>query len=307
MEKISKKRIGEIIFYCSIVILPIVQFCIFYIGTNLNSFRLAFSRWSSADHKYYANGFKNFSSIIRDLKTPGSVLLLSAKNSVRYYFWTLIIGTPLALFFSFYIYKKMRGHAFFQVMLFLPSIISNIVLVLIFKYFANNAFPKVMSSIAHKEIQGLLVSSSVATHFPAIIAYGVIFSFGTNVLLYSGAMAKIPPEVVEAAELDGITPLKEFFFITFPMVFSTFSTFIVVGVAGVFVNQASLYSFFGEGAAYQDYTIGYYIYKTVNGAMATNADYCHLSTVGLLFSFITIPITILVRSLLNRIDPTEVR
>lgn len=305
-SKIYKKnRKAELIFYLSIVTIPVIQFCIFYVGVNFNSFRLAFSQFDSESYSYYFIGFKNFNEIIMMLKSEGSVLLYATKNSLIVYLANLIIGTPLALFFSFYIYKKMQMHKIFQVILFLPSIISNIVLVLIFKYSVNYALPEFISKIFHHNIDGLLSLTSVKTHLPAIIFFGVLFSFGTNVLLYSGAMSKISPEIVESAELDGATHFKEFFYITLPQIYPTLSTFILVGVAGIFVNQASLFSFFGEGAEYSTYTTGYYIFKNVLSSQATNSDYCHLSAVGLFFSAFVVPFSLLLRWILNKMDPNN--
>ena len=151
--------------------------------------------------------------------------------------------------------------------------------------------------------EGLLTK----TPFAATVFYNIYMGFGSTVLLYSGAMSKIDESIVEAAVLDGITPLKEFLLITVPLIFPTFSTFIVVGVAGMFVNQNNLFSFFGESAIDKGVSsIGYYIYVKVLGARDASNDYGILGALGLLYSCISLPVTFAIRHLLNRVDPNEV-
>ena len=51
--KIAK---GKILFYACIVALPLLQFAIFYIGVNINSFVLAFQQWDSEKYRYVWHG-----------------------------------------------------------------------------------------------------------------------------------------------------------------------------------------------------------------------------------------------------------
>lgn len=90
--------------------------------------------------------------------------------------------------------------------------------------------------------------SDTTTQLYVVLFYSVLVGFGTSSLLYLGAMNGIDPSITEAGEMDGITAFKEYFYIVLPSVYSTFSTLVVVAVAGVFANQLNLYSFFGRGA-----------------------------------------------------------
>ena len=80
-------------------------------------------------------------------------------------------------------------------------------------------------------------------------------------LMYSGAMSGVSDSVIEAAKLDGITPIREFFYIIVPLIYPTLVTFLVVEVAGIFTNQMNLYNFYGLKAEYSLYTFGYFLYK----------------------------------------------
>ena len=129
-------------------------------------------------------------------------------------------------------------------------------------------------------------------------------SFGVSVLMYTGAMTAIPSSVFEAAQLDGINPLKEFVLIVLPQIIPTVSVFIVTGLASVFTNQLHLYSFYYNGAPSEVQTIGYYLYKNIQTAK-TYAEYPYTAALGLIITFIVAPLVLLMRWGLKKIDPME--
>ena len=74
MIKVKTKRKidrNDLIFIVTLLILPTLQFCIFYIGTNLNSFALAFQRYENG--KYVPNGWENFRKVFSDLASSQEV------------------------------------------------------------------------------------------------------------------------------------------------------------------------------------------------------------------------------------------
>lgn len=298
---------GKNLFYWSILAFPILQFLIFYIGVNLNSFALAFQKFDLTDSGLRFLGFDhlfdNFRQVFQNFKEL-AYLRHSFSNALLVYVVSLVVGLSLALLFSYYIYKKRTLSRFYKVILFLPSVISSITLVIIFKYFAENAIPELVTRIFGKEIEGLLTNPN--TEFITILCFTIFTSFGIQTLIYSGAMSGISPEIVEAAKIDGITPFKEFFMITIPMIASTISVFVISSTATIFANQMNLFSFYGSGASnYNIWTVGYYMYRGIQLQENGLADYTYFAAFGLVMTMITIPVTMLVRWLFNKLDPNE--
>ena len=112
-------------------------------------------------------------------------------------------------------------------------------------------------------------------------------------------MDQIAPEIIEAGEVDGVKPFQEFFYLVIPMIMPTIATFMVASVAGLFTNQASLYSFFGEDVSYSDYTIGYYLFILVNRTGVGKSMYTYASALGLVCTLIAFPLTLLVRRVME--------
>ncbi len=285
---------AEYFFYWSLAILPFLQFIVFYVIVNLNSFKLAFQEYNSMTFEYSWAGLKNFKNIFVDPAIGSAV-----EGSIKAYFLGLI-NLPLSLFFSFYVYKKMFGAELFKVVLFLPSILSALVLGLLYHQIVDGVIPEVMAKHFDKTISPLL--STPSTQFASAFAFGFFMGFGGHILMYTGAMARIPESVIEYARLEGVGPFREFFTITFPLIFPTVGTFFILGFAGFFTNQLNLYTFFGDGADVQ--TVGYYVYNLVYGS-AKEGTYPQASAIGLFFTLIIAPLTMLFRYLINRFDPSE--
>ncbi len=292
-----KEKEKNLIFYCIMIALPVLQFVIFYIGVNFNSILLAF-RTESGD------GFtlENFKNAIYNIFNQ-SVLVAALKNSFLTFVITTVISIPLGLLFSYYIAKKMPLSGMFRVVLFLPSILSAIVMVAIFQSFAESAIPAYMQTLFGVEMKGLL--ENIDSRYPTLVFYSIWIGFGTNVLMYSNAMSAVDPSIVESAHLDGAVGFKEFWHITLPSIYPTLVTFVIVAVAGIFINQLNLFSFYGGGAPEGVQTYGYYLYKEVEARKATGEGYAYYSALGLIVSCVAIPLTLLSKYLLEKFGPRE--
>ena len=288
----SAKR-QKLFFYISIIALPLMQFSVFYLYVNLRSFTLGFQVYESGE--YVFAGFENFAQIFKDFQTD-VMLRSSITNSLTLFFWTFIFGSFGAVLFSYYIYKKFAGSTLFKIMLYLPHILGGVVVVIIYKYFTEDA----IREIFNLEV-GLL--SNVNTERATIMFYTIYVSFGPRVLVYSSAMSGISESIIESAELDGVNTWQELVHIVLPSIWSTFVTFMVASVVGIFTNQMSLYTFYGEKADSYLFTFGYYLYR--GAKLAKNVDYPYLSAMGLMLTVIAVPMTLFTRWALNKFGPSK--
>lgn len=297
---LSLKERNRLIFYCLMIALPVLQVCVFYIYINFRSVTLAFTTFDYDNRKYVPYGFNNFLQVFRDLRTS-VVLKNSIVNSLELFLITLIFGLGLSIFFSYYIYKKRLGSKVFRFVLYAPHIISSVVFVIMYKYFVEVAVPEIWKQLFGAQIKGLLANPE--TTKTTIIVFSIWVSFGTQVLIFSNSMGGISDSIIESAQLDGITPMKELFFIVIPSVWNTVVTFWLVTLVGLFTNQMALYTFYGETADQSLYTFGYYLYRATK--VGSNQDYTYLSAMGLVLTAVAIPITLLSKRLLEKYGPKE--
>ena len=189
----------------------------------------------------------------------------------------------------------------------MPQMISGVVFVMLFKYITDDVYREIVVKITgNQSAQGLL--SNPETKLWVVIFYNVWVSFGTNVLMYTGTMSGINESVVEACELDGANIIQEFFYITFPNIYSTYVTFLIVQMAAIFTSTMNLHTFFGSNSVYK--TIGYDIYiNTLEADVFVESGsklmpYPVISAYGLILTVIVAPITVLIRKLLEKIGPS---
>lgn len=297
----EKKRL---IFYILMMIWPVAQIAIFYIYANISALSLAFQKYSLGVGEQYQIDwvlFDNFARIINLFSTE--YYLDMVWNSILLHLFKLFAGTALALGFSYYIYKKFALSEFFRVMLFLPSIISSVVLIMLYRYVVTDVYMALFNAP-----EGLMSTHTMAV----VVFYNVWVSFGMNVLLYCGAMSGINDSISESAQLDGVNILGEFFYITLPMIFPTITTFIVVGIAGIFSDNMHLYTFYMEGAPFQ--TVGYFIYvQSLKSGLIPRSSvgnivwlsYSEISALGLMITAIICPLSLITRNLLEKYGPSD--
>ena len=298
----EKKRL---VFYICMMALPVLQFCVFYIYQNLSSIMMAFETHNVnlVEGTYsITRNFDNFKTAWRYFLTTGDMF----KNSLEMLIVTIVISMNIAIVFSFYIYKQCPGATFFKVSLFLPQVISSVVFVMLYQYLVNSVYAEVMKEITGNYTQGLL--SNPDTTFGTVMFYCVWASFGTNVLMYTGTMSGIDESLVESVQLDGANIIQEFIHITFPMIYRTYVTFLIVSIAGLFTSTMHLHTFFGTQSNYK--TIGYDIYINVlNSDVYVSPgsswlSYPVISAYGLILTAFVAPATLLLKKFLEKIGPS---
>ena len=302
---VKKKRLDKkLLFYIALLALPLLQFCIFYVYVNFKFIALAFKSYDVLNFTYEFVGFANFETVFdKILVSESTAFAIRLKNSLFNYFMTLVIGMVGAIFFSYYIYKKQFLSGTFKIVLFLPHIIPSVALISIFKYFIDAGGVTLVNNIFDLEQPIATFLKDKRFNYPIILSFSLFMGFGTQVLMYLGAMNKINPSVTEAAELDGITFFKELWYITLPNILSTITTFFVVGLTTFFTADMGVYTFFAENAGNNIQTIGYYLKREIVRNNSNEAQWGYLSAFGLSCTIIVAPLTYTLRQLLEKADP----
>lgn len=295
MPKSMQKN--KYLFIGSMVFLAVVNFVVFYCAVNVNSIMLAFKEfigYSETGKELYRFSWHNFEILFKQLRDPASDILPALKNTIIFFVSNTLVMLPLCYFVSYFLYKKIFGFRVFRVVFFIPSILSAVVLVTVFKEMIKTDGPlsKMLLIFGYK-MPSLLTSPLTAKW--VIVAYTMWTGFGVNVILYQGAMSRIPDSVIEAGKLDGVTGFGELFRIITPMMWPTLSTTIILSLTGIFTASGPIL-LFTEGK-YDTFTISYWIYSQVT----FSKSYEYPSATGLFFTAIGLPIVLTVRYFINKV------
>lgn len=236
--------------------------------------------------------FYNFQNIIERLFNDPN-LLTGLRNSAVFYFLGLAF-VPIGLFGSYYVYKRFPGTEFFRLMFMLPSIISSMVWITVYKYFVDLVLPDLMGWQ-----MGLMTNAD--TKFLSLILYGLWFCIGCN-LVYVGLMNSVSGEVIEAGRLDGMTRPQELWHLLLPSIYSLFTLNMVGGLMGFFTTTGNTFEFYGLDAPSSTYTIGYIMFQSV---MGSSSDFGFNSAGNILFTVIVAPLALIVKHLMEKFGPSE--
>lgn len=296
----STTKFNEILFIIVITAIPILLFLLGYVYVNISAIGLAFQEFNQETYSFHFVGLSNIEKVINDVLHDDLISPMLGRSLIAYA-TNLLIGLPLNLIFAFVIYKKMPGHIFFQIILFLPSMVSSMVVTLMFQYSIDYILPDLVKNLFSYEMPNLLFEVDLI--FPTLLFYRIWAGFGAALILYSGAMSAIPESIVESVQLNGITPLKEFWYITLPLIWKTISVFLVVEISGIFGEKLALLNFYGKKADTNIQTLGYYFFQTVI-TDESFASYPYASASGIVFTLVTVPITLLARWAFDRLGPS---
>ena len=294
---VIKQKSKEKLFIFLVLLYPMIQFLIMYVGVNANSILLAFKKYD-IDYNVSFAGLDNFIYALK-LMFNGELILISAKNSVIIFITTLVIGFPLNMLFSFYIYKKKFASSAVRFIILLPSIVSNMVMGLMFVKFTESVVPIILNGFG-VDIPNLFLDERY--NLGIIIFYIMWTGFTSSLIMYPNAMSAISSEIIESAELDGVSELQELWYIVMPLIYPTITTYMVTGVAAIFSSQGPLFIIYNYEAPSNVYNTGYYLFKKVMAGDGLR-DYPNAAAAGLIFTFISAPLTLGVRTIMEKFGP----
>lgn len=298
-KKADLKKYG---FVASVLAYPLLLFIIFYVVINFNSIIMAFEHIDIYDNVSFA-GLQNFVSYFEKMfSSQGSLVAISFKNSLLMYSINLVICMPLYILFSYMLFKKCFLHRTIRFVVMIPQVVSSFVLCMLFLNFTGSALPDLMKMLGIEDFPNLL--KDINYIFPTTLFYMIWISFSGSLIVYPNAMKEIDEGILESAKIDGVCNMfQELWYIIIPLIFPTLSTFLVTGVAGIFLNCGPLIEFYLYDADPQVYNMGYYF---ITGVMTgKKIEYPELAAGGVILTLISAPLTYFVKFILDKLDPVE--
>lgn len=263
---------------------------------------LAFQEYSFETGKYvfYPTNeiFTNFIQFINDfLHNP--TFLGYYKRGLPYYFVGIIMG-QVSMMLQYIIYKKRIGYNLFKIVLFLPTVLSSTFCVIVFKYFTDRAMPVISLNLFGKSTPLLWLNDEYNNI--GLMIYTVLFAIPGGLLLNLSTMNRIPPEIIESAELDGITAWKEYWHIVFPYMYPIIQIAYLTVFTGLLLGgDGPLYVMYGGLAPENTKTLCYHLFNSV---LVDGPDvYGYQAALNLSVGLISIPIIMGTKKLLDRFDP----
>lgn len=229
-------------------------------------------------------GFKWYAKLLED-----EYFYLALKNNIKIVGVSVFGQIPLGFFLAYILHRGMvKGQVFFQTMIYLPCVISTVVIGILWKSFfaPYGAFPELM------RIFNPAYETQLSSH-PMVPVLFVIFWMytGTYLIIFLANLQKINSSILEAAKIDGASEMQLLRYIILPALSGVIVTSCILAISGSLKSFDLIYVMTSGGPANRTTVLSLYMFdKAFKGAPKyplANA----ISTVMVTISFILIWIT----------------
>lgn len=238
-------------------ILPsFLSLVIFLLYPMVASFVVSTFNWSTLTAPSFI-GIANYKELLGD-STFRTALLNTFK-------WVLIY-VPFSIFTSFALALAMdmpiRGITFFRTLFYAPVVAPIVVISLLFSWLYNQEYGVInyILSLFGVSQVGWINDPSISLFSIALMS--VWKWAGYNMLIFLAALQGIPESLYEAAELDGITPLKKLWYIKLPMMMPAIYYVVLTCVIDAFQVFTEVHIMTRGGPGYSTYTVSYYLWTS---------------------------------------------
>jgi raffinose/stachyose/melibiose transport system permease protein len=245
-----------VLVYTAIMIVPLF-------GTlNLALFR-------SVERETVFVGLENFRTLFGDPRWSASFWNALANNAWFFLIHMLVqnpIGIALAALLSS---PRLRGAAFYRTAIFIPTILSFVIVGFAWKLILSPIWgiaPGMLDAVGLRSLfQPWLGQEETALTTLALVS---VWQFvGIPMMLIYAALLSIPDEVIEAAEMDGITGWSQFWKIQLPLILPAIGIVSILTFVGNFNAFDLIYASQGAlaGPNYATDILGTFMFRTFFG------------------------------------------
>ncbi len=220
------------------------------------SFFLSFTDWDALGAPNLV-GLRNFAQLAHD-----PTFFRALWNTIYYTVVSVPLGMILSLGLAMALNRSIPGVGFYRTLVLIPVISSTVATALLWGLMLDPyiGLANHLLRLLGLPASGWLTDTKMA--MPAIILMSVWKGLGYNMVLFLAGLQGIPPELREAARIDGASRWKEFVNITLPMLSPTTFFVLVISVISSFQVFDQTWVLTKGGPQEATITLVYYVYQT---------------------------------------------
>ena len=202
-------------------------------------------------------GLQNFQNVFADPLLP-----VATRNTLWFALLALVFGYPVPLVAAVLMREVRRAKGLYSALAYLPVVVPPVVAVLLWKFFYDPRPEGVFNTIlgwVGIPPQPWLQSMTMA--MPSLVLEATWAAAGGTVIIYLAALTAVPPELYDAAEVDGAGVWRKVWHVTLPQMRGVLFIMLIlqiIATAQVFLEP---YLFTGGGPANATVTVLLLIYR----------------------------------------------
>ena len=308
----QKPKTKERLFILLLVIIPIIHFLVFWVYVNTSTIVKTFFSYNPSTGDYTWIGLKRYIELFRKWVLGINDSGVRDADVIKYFnaFWNSfraiiinIILYPIVVTASYAFYKKIRFEKMFRICFYIPQLISISVLAIMYRSLFDAQYGPISLFMEAIGKPTLFLTQNSEYMWPLIYFFCIWTGLGANVIMLSGAMLRIPADIGEYSQLEGVGFWRELVQIVIPLIMPTLGVYMVNIVLSVFAftMQPMMITFNSYGEAWKYYTVGWYIFDAAQQNAVGSSLYA--STLGLLLTVIMTPLIVGMRIFVKKVTP----
>lgn len=249
----------------------------------LSAFRYAFYSFNGLLPSKFV-GLANFHAMLFEPPFSGWTLR-ALEHNVIVFVALMIVQNGLAYLITFALLKALPGHRVHQVIVFLPVVLSAVIVGFLWKLFLHPLFGLVNQALLAVGLSAHPWLGDQNTALGSLIFTNTWHWTGFPALIFLAAMQRIPREVLEAARLDGATDRALLSAIIWPLVAPATTIIFTLTFIGSFNWFELPYIMAGLDGSPGGTTdvLGLYFYRTAFGSTTSGLqDFGHGSALAVM-------------------------
>ena len=279
----------------------LVVMVLFVLWPLLSAFRLAFYEFNGLQPTGFI-GFENFRKVL--FEQPYSDWTWNAlKHNIIAFVALMVFENGTAFLLAYSLLKALPGHRIHQVIVFLPVVLSAVIVGFLWKLFLHPLFGLVNQALALVGLHGPAWLGQESTALGSIILANVWHWLGFPTLVLLAGMQRISKEVIEAARLDGAGDGTLLLKIIWPLLAPSVTIVTILTFIGSFNWFELPYIMAGLTGSPGGSTdvLGLYFYRTAFGSTTTGIqDFGQGSALAVLMFLLIAGVTAIALRMLRR-------
>ena len=237
----------------------LIVFSVFVLWPLLDSFRYSFTNWNGFNPNYRFIGFDNFAKVFSDPNFFTAIV-----NTAIWMVAALLLPTLLGLGLALLLNTGLRGAAIFKSIFYLPICLSAVIVGQIWIWIYQPDWGLLNTAIAH--LFGLQSFAFAWLAEPSTALGSVILAWswqqtGLAMVIFLAGLTSIPRDLIEAADIDGVSRWKQTLHIVLPMLRPATIVVIALSVINSLKGFDILYIMTGGGPFHSSSTLAFFMYE----------------------------------------------
>lgn len=217
----------------------LVLFMAFVVLPILASFYLSLTNFTAVKPPQFV-GLQNYSRLFQDQR-----FIKALTNSLRYVFSVVSLNTLFALTLAVLLERPTPLNQFLRVIFFLPSVTSSVALNVLWRWvFIGEDYGLVNSILLRLGSSTITFLADPHWTMPILVIMAVWGGMGYAMVIFLAGLQAIPPELHEAAAIDGANERQRFWCITLPLLRPVLLYVLITGMISAFQVFEAVYIVF---------------------------------------------------------------